>query len=168
MESRSNVKLNWTWDPKDLSLLHLWHPIHSHSVSSVRTTFTSLQSVFKGFTDGHCVTSIIGQSTSFKSSYRNTFYYLTFSLLCVSTDKPTINTTKLPELVPVISGYKEELVCEADGNPAPKITWNYTSATAFLGSNGTLIVNEEGSYICIANNSLTTDTREVKVILKGN
>ncbi|XP_054892048.1 hemicentin-2-like [Poeciliopsis prolifica] len=80
--------------------------------------------------------------------------------------KPTINTTKLPELVPVISGYKEKLVCVADGNPAPKITWNYSSKTAFLGSNGTLTVNEEGSYICIAKNSLATDTREVKVILK--
>ncbi|XP_014876266.1 hemicentin-1 [Poecilia latipinna] len=78
--------------------------------------------------------------------------------------KPRINTTKLPELVPVISGYKEELVCEADGNPAPTVTWNYT-ATAFLGSNGMLTVNEEGTYICTANNSLAIVKHEVKVIL---
>uniref|UniRef100_A0A096M1V9 Intercellular adhesion molecule 5 n=1 Tax=Poecilia formosa TaxID=48698 RepID=A0A096M1V9_POEFO len=78
--------------------------------------------------------------------------------------KPRINTTKLPELVPVISGYKEELVCEADGNPAPTVAWNYT-ATAFLGSNGMLTVNEEGTYICIANNSLAIVKHEIKVIL---
>uniref|UniRef100_A0A096M6S3 Intercellular adhesion molecule 5 n=1 Tax=Poecilia formosa TaxID=48698 RepID=A0A096M6S3_POEFO len=89
---------------------------------------------------------------------------LNFTVDIVVHYKPRINTTKLPELVPVISGYKEELVCEADGNPAPTVAWNYT-ATAFLGSNGMLTVNEEGTYICIANNSLAIVKHEIKVIL---
>ncbi|KAM4716948.1 vascular cell adhesion protein 1-like [Anableps anableps] len=93
--------------------------------------------------------------TMTSNSFNLTVYY-----------KPRINTTKLPESVPVIRGYKEELVCEADGNPPPVIKWNYTSATAFLGSNGTLIVNEEGIYSCIAVNSLNCDERVVEVILK--
>lgn len=80
--------------------------------------------------------------------------------------KPKINTTKLSEVVPVIRGYKEELVCDADGNPPPTIKWNYTSATASVRSNGTLIVNEEGIYNCTAENSLDSDVRVVRVILK--
>ncbi|KAM4535599.1 hemicentin-2-like [Fundulus diaphanus] len=82
------------------------------------------------------------------------------------TYKPKINTTKLPKSVPVIRGYKEELVCEADGNPPPKIQWHYSSRTAFLGSNGTLIVNEEGTYNCTAENYLSCDTHVVQVELK--
>lgn len=53
MESRSAVKLNWTWDLKDLSLLQLRHLIHSTSASAVRIIFTSLESIFKCFTGGH-------------------------------------------------------------------------------------------------------------------
>ncbi|MEQ2168073.1 hypothetical protein GOODEAATRI_010733 [Goodea atripinnis] len=77
-----------------------------------------------------------------------------------------INTTKLPELVPVIRGYTEELFCEADGNPPPRIQWHYSSGTASLGSNGTLVVKEEGIYNCTAENYLSTDKRVVQVILK--
>ncbi|MEQ2275442.1 hypothetical protein XENORESO_003412 [Xenotaenia resolanae] len=80
--------------------------------------------------------------------------------------EPRINTTKLPELVPVIRGYTEELFCEADGNPPPRIQWHYSSGTASLGLNGTLVVKEEGIYNCTAENDLNTDKRVVQVILK--
>ncbi|XP_047212655.1 hemicentin-1-like [Girardinichthys multiradiatus] len=80
--------------------------------------------------------------------------------------EPRINTTKLPKLVPVIRGYTEELFCEADGNPPPRIQWHYSSGTASLGLNGTLVVKEEGIYNCTAENDLNTDKRVVQVILK--
>uniref|UniRef100_A0A3Q2CZ87 Hemicentin-2-like n=1 Tax=Cyprinodon variegatus TaxID=28743 RepID=A0A3Q2CZ87_CYPVA len=78
---------------------------------------------------------------------------------------PKINKTKLQKLFLVIRGYKGELVCEADGNPAPDIKWNYTSKTAFLESDETLIVNEEGLYVCTATNNISSDTHRVEVVL---
>lgn len=83
------------------------------------------------------------------------------------TDGPKINKTKLQKLFLVIRGYKGELVCEADGNPAPDIKWNYTSKTAFLESDETLIVNEEGLYVCTATNNISSDTHQVEVVLGG-
>ncbi|KAL0197085.1 hypothetical protein M9458_005625, partial [Cirrhinus mrigala] len=38
--------------------------------------------------------------------------------------KPIIDMTKLPSTVPVFRGYSEELICEAEGNPKPIISWS--------------------------------------------
>lgn len=78
------------------------------------------------------------------------------SLLIDVLYEPIINTTKLPKKVPVFRGYYEELVCEADGNPAPNITWHFSSNTARLKPNNTLIVSEAGFYNCTASNFNTT------------
>lgn len=85
----------------------------------------------------------------------------------VSTDKPTINVTKLPKTIPVFNGYPEELVCDADGNPPPDIVWLRNANKEPCGSGTTLTVSEEGFYICNATNALGSVTRQVKVILKG-
>ncbi|XP_075310802.1 MAM domain-containing glycosylphosphatidylinositol anchor protein 1-like isoform X2 [Odontesthes bonariensis] len=79
--------------------------------------------------------------------------------------KPEINTTKLPGTIPVFRGYPEELVCKADGNPPPNITWVYNSDTAKLNSDGDLVVFDAGIYECRAENFLST-THSVQVILK--
>ncbi|XP_052408413.1 vascular cell adhesion protein 1-like isoform X1 [Carassius gibelio] len=83
--------------------------------------------------------------------------------------KPIINETKLPSVVRVFRGYPDVLVCEADGNPKPTISWS-------LGTNGTehniysekLNITEstpENVY-CIANNSVGNTTRHVKVSIQ--
>lgn len=90
------------------------------------------------------------------------------TLLYISTDKPVINTTKLPKAIPVFRGYPEELVCEADGNPPPKIQWLYSSDKVPHVSGDTLTVSEPGVYSCNATNEVDSIYHEVNVILKGN
>ncbi|KAM8843867.1 intercellular adhesion molecule 5-like [Spinachia spinachia] len=78
--------------------------------------------------------------------------------------KPVINTTKLPKAVPVFRGYPEVLVCEADGQPPPKIQWR--SDKVLNGSKDTLTVSEAGVYNCTATNEVDSTYRVVIVILK--
>ncbi|XP_068435511.1 hemicentin-2 isoform X2 [Clinocottus analis] len=80
--------------------------------------------------------------------------------------KPTINTTKLPKTIPVFNGYPEELVCEADGHPAPKIQWLYGADNVPRGSGDTIFVSEAGVYNCTASNQVDSIYHEVNVILK--
>ncbi|KAM9346625.1 hemicentin-2-like [Symphorus nematophorus] len=80
--------------------------------------------------------------------------------------KPTINTTKLPKTVPVFRGYPEELVCEADGHPAPEIQWLYSSDKKTRLSGNKLTVYEAGFYNCSASNAVAATSHEVEVILK--
>ncbi|XP_049416447.1 hemicentin-1-like [Epinephelus fuscoguttatus] len=80
--------------------------------------------------------------------------------------KPKINTTKLPKTIPVFSGYPEELVCEADGHPPPKIQWFSTPDKVPHVSGNRLIVSEAGIYNCCATNEVDSTYHEVEVILK--
>ncbi|XP_071389542.1 hemicentin-1 [Centroberyx affinis] len=80
--------------------------------------------------------------------------------------KPVINGTKLPTTIPVFRGYPEELVCEAEGHPPPRIQWLYSSEKVVRVSGGTLIVSEAGSYTCNATNDVASSFLVVEVILK--
>lgn len=80
--------------------------------------------------------------------------------------KPSINTTKLPKTIPVFSGYPEELVCEADGHPPPKIQWVFGPNKVPHVSGNRLIVSEAGIYNCCATNEVDSMFHEVEVILK--
>ncbi|KAM6905565.1 hemicentin-1-like [Xenentodon cancila] len=80
--------------------------------------------------------------------------------------EPRIKTKQLPEKVPVIRGYSETLLCEADGNPPPKVQWSFTSKSAHLNSDANLTVLEPGLYNCTATNALNSHTHMVQVILK--
>ncbi|CAG5897935.1 unnamed protein product [Menidia menidia] len=80
--------------------------------------------------------------------------------------QPEINTTKLPDAIPLFRGYPEELVCEADGNPPPNITWIHSSPTAQTGSGGKLSVFDPGLYTCTAENPVNSTTYSVQVFLK--
>lgn len=84
-----------------------------------------------------------------------------------STDKPTINATKLPKMIPVFSGYPEELICEADGNPPPRILWLQNSNDDLRVDKPTLTVYKAGNYSCSATNIVASVSHEVTVILKG-
>ncbi|XP_043089681.1 hemicentin-1 [Puntigrus tetrazona] len=80
--------------------------------------------------------------------------------------KPIINETKLPSRVPVFRGYPEVLVCEAEGNPKPTITW--ILGTDRTVNSDTLNITESTpeNVSCTANSSAGTTTRHVKVVLK--
>ncbi|XP_073713089.1 intercellular adhesion molecule 1 [Misgurnus anguillicaudatus] len=81
--------------------------------------------------------------------------------------KPVINVDKLPSQVPIFRGYPVVLSCEADGYPTPEISWKINHNVLVKG--GTLNITEAASQniICIANNSVGNDSREVKVVLTG-
>ncbi|CAL8303333.1 unnamed protein product [Merluccius merluccius] len=93
-------------------------------------------------------------------SLSNMSHSLNFSIQ----HKPSINSTKLQPKIPVFRGYPEELVCEADGNPAPDIHW--FSQNGVLGSGGNLNVTEGGDYTCNATNVLGSNFYVVQVVLK--
>uniref|UniRef100_A0A671SSV6 Hemicentin-1-like n=1 Tax=Sinocyclocheilus anshuiensis TaxID=1608454 RepID=A0A671SSV6_9TELE len=80
--------------------------------------------------------------------------------------KPIINETKLPSIVPVFRGYPEVLVCEAEGNPKPTISWSLGSNVIVY--NETLTISESTpEYVyCDANNSAGRTIRQIKVVLK--
>ncbi|XP_078140645.1 hemicentin-1 [Centroberyx gerrardi] len=80
--------------------------------------------------------------------------------------KPVINATKLPTRIPVFRGYPEELVCEAEGHPPPRIQWFYSSEKVVRVSGGTLTVSEAGFYTCNATNDVASSSLVVEVILK--
>lgn len=86
----------------------------------------------------------------------------------VSSDKPAINSKKLPKRIPVFRGYPEELTCEADGQPPPKIQWLYSPDKLPRVSEDTLTVSEAGIYNCTATNEVDSVFYVVEVILKGN
>lgn len=79
---------------------------------------------------------------------------------------PIINEIKLPSTVPVFRGYPEVLVCEAEGNPKPTISW----AANDIAYSETLTISESTPEIvnCTANNTVGWTTIQVKVVLKGN
>ncbi|XP_030645595.1 hemicentin-1-like [Chanos chanos] len=82
---------------------------------------------------------------------------------------PVINTTKLPSVVPVIRGYSENLICEADGSPPPEIVWMRDNKIIVNDSN-LVITNARaesvGFYICNASNMHGSNSTTVKVVLK--
>uniref|UniRef100_A0A8C1E8H1 Ig-like domain-containing protein n=1 Tax=Cyprinus carpio carpio TaxID=630221 RepID=A0A8C1E8H1_CYPCA len=80
--------------------------------------------------------------------------------------KPIIDENKLPSIVPVFRGYPEVLVCEAEGNPKPTISW--ILGTNVIVYNETLTISEstpEHVY-CVANNSAGRTTRQVNVSIQ--
>ncbi|XP_048047259.1 hemicentin-1-like isoform X1 [Megalobrama amblycephala] len=77
--------------------------------------------------------------------------------------KPTINETKLPSIVSVFRGYSVVLVCEAEGNPKPTISWNIGTNNPVYNETLTITDSTPEELSCIANNSVGTDIRHVKV-----
>ncbi|KAK6311714.1 hypothetical protein J4Q44_G00173780 [Coregonus suidteri] len=80
--------------------------------------------------------------------------------------KPCINASRLPLRIPVFRGYPEELVCEAEGYPQPRIQWLYDPAKHVSEAGGNLTVSEAGLYNCTATNDVETSFIVVEVVLK--
>ncbi|KAK6311713.1 hypothetical protein J4Q44_G00173770 [Coregonus suidteri] len=80
--------------------------------------------------------------------------------------KPRINASRLPLRIPVFRGYPEELVCEAEGYPQPRIQWLYDPAKHVSEAGGNLTVSEAGLYNCTATNDVETSFIVVEVVLK--
>lgn len=70
-------------------------------------------------------------------------------------------------MIPVFNGYPEELICEADGNPPPRIMWLHISDGNLHVDKPTLTVDKAGVYHCNATNSVASVSHQVEVILKG-
>lgn len=88
------------------------------------------------------------------------------SPLNISVNYKPIITVKLPKTMPVFRGYPEELSCEADGHPSPKIMWVYSSDKVPHISGNMLTVTEAGFYNCSATNEVGSSFHVVEVILK--
>ncbi|XP_073694317.1 vascular cell adhesion protein 1-like isoform X2 [Garra rufa] len=75
--------------------------------------------------------------------------------------KPIINKTKLQSIVPVFQGYPVKLVCKAEGNPIPKISWSLGGNKTEYGE--TLNVSTPQNVSCNASNSAGWDSVEVSI-----
>ncbi|XP_077069569.1 vascular cell adhesion protein 1 isoform X1 [Siphateles boraxobius] len=82
--------------------------------------------------------------------------------------KPIINETKLPSIVTVFREYPLVIVCEAEGNPKPTISWNLSTTDIVYGENLTITDSTPEDLHCIANNSVDSTTRRVKVSIQDD
>ncbi|XP_051744242.1 hemicentin-1 isoform X2 [Ctenopharyngodon idella] len=82
--------------------------------------------------------------------------------------EPTINETKLPSTVSVSRGYEMVLVCEAEGNPKPTISWNISTNNPVYSETFTVKDSTPEDLYCIANNSVAITIRHVKVSVQEN
>ncbi|XP_062388823.1 vascular cell adhesion protein 1-like isoform X2 [Sardina pilchardus] len=67
--------------------------------------------------------------------------------------------------VPVFNDYQEVLVCEADGNPKPDITWIYNNNST-KGHKLTISIKMEGVIICNASNKYGFASKTIKLVPK--
>ncbi|KAG1968857.1 EGF-like domain-containing protein [Pimephales promelas] len=81
---------------------------------------------------------------------------------------PIINENKLPSIVPVFRGYPVEIVCEAEGNPTPIISWNLSTTDIVYSETLTITESTPEDLHCIASNSAGTTIRRVKVSIQGS
>ncbi|XP_039541883.1 hemicentin-1-like isoform X2 [Pimephales promelas] len=79
---------------------------------------------------------------------------------------PIINENKLPSIVPVFRGYPVEIVCEAEGNPTPIISWNLSTTDIVYSETLTITESTPEDLHCIASNSAGTTIRRVKVSIQ--
>ncbi|KAG5279268.1 hypothetical protein AALO_G00075920 [Alosa alosa] len=68
-------------------------------------------------------------------------------------------------VVPVFNDYKEVLVCEADGNPKPEITWIFNNQSS-KGRDLTISIEMVGSIICNASNKYGIALKTIKLVPK--
>ncbi|XP_056109007.1 hemicentin-1-like [Rhinichthys klamathensis goyatoka] len=80
---------------------------------------------------------------------------------------PIINETKLPSIVPVFQGYPVVIVCEAEGNPKPTISWNLSTTDIVYSETLTITESTSEDLHCIASNSVGSTIRRVKVSKQG-
>uniref|UniRef100_A0A8C2ITJ0 Ig-like domain-containing protein n=1 Tax=Cyprinus carpio TaxID=7962 RepID=A0A8C2ITJ0_CYPCA len=83
---------------------------------------------------------------------------------------PTISANPLSIAVylPVFRGYPEVLVCEAEGNPKPTISWSISSNDNKNSETLTITESTPENVSCTANNTVGSTTRHVKVSIQGN
>ncbi|KAK7175213.1 hypothetical protein R3I93_002193 [Phoxinus phoxinus] len=82
--------------------------------------------------------------------------------------KPIIIETKLPSIVPVFRGFPVVIVCEAEGNPKPTISWNLSTTDIVFGETLTITELTPKDLHCIANNSVGSTIRNVKVSIQDS
>lgn len=68
-------------------------------------------------------------------------------------------------VVPVFRDYQEVLVCEAEGNPKPDITWSFNNRSS-KGGNLTISTEMVGEITCRATNEGGTTTKTVQLVFK--
>ncbi|KAK7174427.1 hypothetical protein R3I93_001594 [Phoxinus phoxinus] len=78
---------------------------------------------------------------------------------------PIISETKLPSIVPVFHGYPVVIDCEAEGNPKPTISWNFSNIVVVSETLNITVLTPE-DLLCIASNSVGSTIRRVKVSIK--
>uniref|UniRef100_A0A4W6FWH7 Ig-like domain-containing protein n=1 Tax=Lates calcarifer TaxID=8187 RepID=A0A4W6FWH7_LATCA len=86
---------------------------------------------------------------------------------------PVISITKLKSTV--TPGQNVTFTCKAEGNPVPRVSWNYTSAPNVIkatgGSQESIVVTgatstNAGVYICVATNKVGSVSRSFTLIMK--
>lgn len=87
------------------------------------------------------------------------------SCVLLHVDAPVI-TQPNASVVPVFRDYQEVLVCEAEGNPKPTITWSFHNKTVY-GGNLTINMDMVGEITCLAVNNVNQTIKIVQLVFKG-
>lgn len=101
-------------------------------------------------------------------------YFFIPNLTFLSTDAPEFNEKNYSK--EVTPGQNVTFTCKAEGNPVPRVSWNYTSAPNVIkatgGSQESIVVTgatstNAGVYICVATNKVGSVSRSFTLIMKG-